>query len=301
MGNQSSLLKRVPEKEKIVRLHVRHWTRYQYDRPVFLEPHILRIRPCPTHSQTLIEHSLSISPEPVGISLNKEQDGTISHFVCFQEHCRSLTVESKVWMDLKPMNPFDFILYPTVLESFPMQYPPEIARSLSPYLATVPLSSAVHQYALEILKEVNGKTIAFLMALCQKIHADFNYERRHTGEPYSPEKTLQTRRGSCRDFVVLSMAVAQSIGIACRFVSGYFFEESSQSSPELHAWMEAYLPGGGWRGFDATIGLACAQNHIALATGNSAALAAPIQGTFRGKAESELKVKLKYETQPLSG
>ena len=84
------------------------------------------------------------------------------------------------------------------------------------------------------------------------------------------------------------------MGLAARFVSGYYFDENPKL-PDLHAWVEVYIPGGGWRGFDPSLGLACYGHHIALATGASAAGAAPIQGTFKGYAQSEMKLELEYQ------
>ena len=39
----------------------------------------------------------------------------------------------------------------------------------------------------------------------------------------SPGETLRRRSGSCRDFAVLMMEAARSLGLAARFVSGYIF------------------------------------------------------------------------------
>ena len=50
----------------------------------------------------------------------------------------------------------------------------------------------------------------------------------------------------------------------------------------MHAWAEVFLPGGGWRGYDPSRGLATAENHVAVASGRSPEAAAPITGTFRG-------------------
>ncbi|HKA56507.1 MAG TPA: transglutaminase family protein, partial [Candidatus Binatia bacterium] len=44
--------------------------------------------------------------------------------------------------------------------------------------------------------------------------------------------------------------------------------------------------GGGWRGYDPTLGLAVADRHVALAAGRTPQLAAPLTGTFRGSGVS---------------
>jgi transglutaminase-like putative cysteine protease len=64
----------------------------------------------------------------------------------------------------------------------------------------------------------------------------------------------------------------------------------------MHAWAEVYVPGGGWRGYDPTHGLAIADRHIAVAASAQPALAAPVSGTFRGtgvssKIHTELTIR----------
>jgi transglutaminase-like putative cysteine protease len=97
--------------------------------------------------------------------------------------------------------------------------------------------------------------------------------------------------GSCRDFTVLYMALCRSLGLACRFVSGYHIAES-QAEAELHAWAEVYLPGAGWRGFDPTYGVAVQENHIALSASPYPEFCLPISGHYKGLANSKLETKI---------
>jgi transglutaminase-like putative cysteine protease len=43
-----------------------------------------------------------------------------------------------------------------------------------------------------------------------------------------------------------------------------------------------WLPGAGWRGFDATSGLVANDRYVAVAVGRDSHDAAPVRGTFKG-------------------
>jgi len=49
-----------------VLFHIHHQLRYSYERPVFLEPHTLRLTPRQERGQHLLQHRLAIDPEPSG-------------------------------------------------------------------------------------------------------------------------------------------------------------------------------------------------------------------------------------------
>ena len=279
-------------------LNTRHVTTYTYDHSVVLEPHCLRLTPRADCYGSLLERQLNITPEPSHMSMSVENDGSISHWVQFKGSTRIFTVESKALISLiTDKNPFDFLIYPETCLTLPMAYPPAVLRELRTFLMADDVDPLVRDFVLEVLEQAKGKTIDFLVMLAQRMKQDFVYEFRHLGAPYQPEDTLASRRGSCRDFAILYMACAKVVGLAARFVSGYYFDENPEL-PDLHAWVEVYVPGGGWRGFDPSLGLACYGHHIALATGASAEAAAPIQGSFRkgpDKTISTMTLELEYK------
>jgi len=276
-------------------LTIKHTTSYSYDQPISLEPHRLRLTPRADSYGSLLERTLNITPYPSHISISVENDGSISHWVRFEGETKEFIVESKVRIILlEDKNPFDFLVYPVTCLNLPMVYPSETSRELQTFLMGGNIDAHVRAFAFETLAEARGQTVDFLVLLSQRMKREFVYEFRHAGAPYQPDDTLASKRGSCRDWAILYMAAARAVGLAARFVSGYYFDENPKN-PDLHAWVEVYIPGGGWRGFDPSLGLACYGHHIAIASSSSASGAAPIQGTFKGYAHSKMKLELEYE------
>ena len=83
--------------------------------------------------------------------------------------------------------------------------------------------------------------------MTQAIRADLTYEIRPHGPAQAPAVTLERGRGSCRDFAVLMIEAARSLGLAARFVSGYVYGGSAKSAAvgghgHTHAWARIYLP-----------------------------------------------------------
>jgi transglutaminase-like putative cysteine protease len=59
-----------------------------------------------------------------------------------------------------------------------------------------------------------------------------------------------------------------------------------------HAWIEAYTPTHGWRGFDPTNNLLATTNHVKMAIGRDYSDVPPTRGTFRGAAEESFAVEV---------
>ena len=97
------------------------------------------------------------------------------------------------------------------------------------------------------------------------------------------------------------------MGLAARFASGYAYTDKPDAT-DLHAWGEVFLPGGGWRGYDPSQGLAVADRHVTVAAAANPRDAAPVTGTFRGDgvtaaltAEIELQARQGTAERSLGG
>jgi transglutaminase-like putative cysteine protease len=154
---------------------------------------------------------------------------------------------------------------------------------------------AVSDFAGVVAAQAGWQILPFLDLLTRRLHQEWQHVIRPEGPPESPATTLRVRQGSCRDLSTLFCAVCRSAGIAARFVSGYETESAFQEHAYMHAWAEVYIPGGGWRGYDPSRGVAVATSHVAVAAAVDAASAAPISGSYRGSAASRMEFTISMQ------
>jgi transglutaminase-like putative cysteine protease len=266
-----------------MRIACEHTTVYRYDAPVWPEPHTIRLRPRTDAAQRLIRHEMEIAPSPAGQSWCLDRDGNVVLETWFRDPLAELSVRSSFEVETLRENPFDFLERDC----------DGSASSLAAYAET-PENAAVREFSESIAE---AGRLPFLGALNRILFEEFEHVIREEGDAASPERTLSARRASCRDLAVLFCAVCRFRGIAARFVSGYEREASIQEQPNMHAWAEVYLPGGGWRGYDPSQGLAVSTSHIAVAAAAEPKLAAPVSGAFRGAARSTMQFQIAMQVQ----
>ncbi|MGQ0792931.1 MAG: transglutaminase family protein [Deltaproteobacteria bacterium] len=270
---------------------IRHRSEYTYSQPVRFKPHFLRFRPRENPFQELLSYKLAVSPEPVSVSYHLDSDGSVFAQARFWGEYYSLIIQSTAVVRASAP-PSGWLIYPESACTLPIRYPSEEAEYLlKPYLRPKSASSDVARFAEGLAEESRWQTRSFLENLGRRINREFQNCYREMGEPYPPQRTLSEKSGSCRDFAVLFMSACRLMGIAARFVSGYQFDESSEFR-DLHAWVEVYLPGEGWRGFDPSVEGEVTERHIAVAASADPRMTAPVSGIFMGNAEARLNVDL---------
>lgn len=275
---------------------VRHITRYRYDRPVFLEPQTIRLRPRGEGAQRLRNFSLALEPAPAGLVEYRDAEGNDVACAWFNGQTEGLTVTAACEVETLRGNPFDFILTDQGVETLPVLYTLDLHERLLPALACSG-TPTVAAFASSVAAEAGGRTMDFLRRLSSRLHEMMTVVLRSEGDPLPAERTLAEGHGSCRDLAVLFLAACRTQGLAARFVSGYQEGNPDAVEHHLHAWAEVYLPGGGWRGFDPTLGQAVGEGHVALAASIDPGGAAPLSGRFRGTGAG---ASLDFELQVLT-
>lgn len=98
------------------------------------------------------------------------------------------------------------------------------------------------------------------------VHRNIRNESGSSNSFTTALETLNTRRGVCRDFAHLGIALCRAVNIPARMVVGFLHQLHPM---DLHAWFEAYI-GGRWFTFDATESVTRG-NRIVVAYGRDAA------------------------------
>ena len=255
---------------------------------------------CPRsdRAQQLQSFTLSVLPIPQGTSNFVDLDGNNLTKLWFDTPTQQLSIQTICKVETTCTNPFNYLLESWAL-SIPFNYPCSLRQQLEPYLH--PYGFVADSSALELAQEIaiatQNNTLDFLFALNQRIYKECSYSIRDIGEPFPAGVTWRNKQGSCRDYAVLFMEVCRAMGIAARFVSGYQEGDELQQSRDLHAWVEVYLPGAGWRGYDPTLGLVISDRHIPLAASAIPKYAAAVEGTVTpvemgNKVVSELRSQI---------
>lgn len=272
---------------------IAHTTTYRYNREVFPEPHVFRLRPRSDPAQSLEGFSIRVTPEPAGMAEGLDGWGNPVAWTWFSGMTEELEVVTEARVSTHRTNPFDY-LPDAERRDLPVRYGDD-ASALVPYLAEGP-SSAAAGLAQDVRDETGPNLLDFLRGVTDRLYEDIDVIIREEGDAWGPDETLERGEGSCRDLTVVYCAACRAQGVAARFVSGYQEGDPDQRDRYLHAWAEVYVPGGGWRGYDPTLGLAVADRHVALAAAADPAGAAPTAGTVRGTgatAEMDARIELR--------
>lgn len=280
-------------------LRLRHTTVYEYTAPVRLGPHRLVVRPREGHD--LRVDSFSLRLEPRGrVEWNRDIFGnSVAQVLEFAEPAARLSVTSEavLWRSLADPSP-----RPRRAPDWPVAYDPLEAAMAEVYRRPVypgDRDTVTAWLTRDGSPEPRSATEA-LDALCGRIRSEIAYARREEKGVFSPAQTLVQRTGSCRDMAVLFLEAGRALGFAMRFASGYLECAASRSGQATtHAWVEAYLPELGWRGYDASSGRMTTASHIVTGVSNHPRGVMPVSGVFHGAGASTQGLTVRVLTERL--
>ena len=273
---------------------IRHLTRFQYSAPISESVMVVYMKPRTDGHQRTLSFDLLISPFAQPQYYPDFLKNEVYHFDVPRHHTR-LTITAEAIVEVRPFTPLPAHLEPeawNLLDAetasgdyWDMLMPSHFVRPSPP----------VDALAAELNVTRRADPLTVLCELNSAIYRTFDYSPQTTNVDSPIEHALEDRRGVCQDFAhIMLTLVRDRLRIPCRYVSGYLYtgkEDHDRSAEDAtHAWIETWLPGLGWVGFDPTNNLIAADRHIAVAVGRDYADVPPTRGVFKGEAETELSV-----------
>ena len=297
-------------------VNIRHLTRYRYRRPVAFGEHRVMFRPLESYDQRILDARLVILPTPLELRFVHDVFGNCVGVARFAGRADSISFESHVRLDHAPapLVTEEEDLIDAAAQTFPFAYSPDdmpdLMRSIERQHPDP--ERRLERWAQQFLRQ-DGPTglVAALSEMTHAIRRDFSYCQRLYGPAQAPLETLRLGSGTCRDYAMLMMEAARSLGLAARFVSGYVYSRAGGGGPNraggghTHAWVRVFLPSCGWVEFDPTNGIVGATDLIRVAITRDPRQAAPLCGSYDGEAEDflgmdvEVDVDVEREDAPM--
>lgn len=273
-------------------IELTHTLTYKYDSPISLGDHRLCLQPRGHGHQRLLEHELTVSPEPCNHFALVAASGDEIQRVRFQGTTSHLCIEARSKVKTRAAAPLEECFNPV---NPPLPYPRghlngDLQGALEGWLPNGQHDPSAIALTQDALMGGNQGAIPFLNQLMATIQDRVKYTERHLGPAWPAGRTLRERVGSCRDLAMLMVECCRSVGLPARFTSGYQLTDPPPSEYELHAWAEIYLPGAGWRGFDPSAGREINDRYIVLASSSKPELTAAVSGNFTGPLNTTSKL-----------
>jgi transglutaminase-like putative cysteine protease len=263
-----------------MKLEIVHSTRYRYSGPIAETVMEVRLRPMDGNGQSCTKFGLEVSS---GIKPRSYLDGygnSVHYFNLVRPHTRlSITSRSVVETGLEvDVDPGENLVHDFLRFRSPVTDVPGVRELADRHpIADLGAGPAVERALDE---------------LTLTISREFAYDRAVTNVYSAVDDVLELRAGVCQDFAHLFIAVARAMGVPARYVSGYIHAPGAATTAS-HAWAEAWLPGRGWVGYDATHPVRTSEHHVRLAVGRDYSDAAPTRGIYVGSATGTMDVKVR--------
>ena len=292
-----------PLEHPVIRLRIAHRTTYRYRTPVNLGPHRLMLRP--RESRDLHLSSIDVTVKPAAV-MTWAQDvfGNAIATATFQGLVDTLVIDSvaEVQLEAVAWPVFDIAASAIV---YPFRYSDDERADLG--ALAIPQysdpSGRLQAWASAFVRDQQTDTLALLKDLSIGVFNAIKYQAREDEGTQSPIQTLDRGFGSCRDFAVLFIEAARSLGFGARIVSGYLYVQGpsivgSIGPGSTHAWAEVYVPGAGWITFDPTNRCVGGFNLIPVAVARDIRQAVPVTGSFVGMTDAFLGMSVVVTVRP---
>jgi len=258
-----------------MQLHIRHETRYRYDRPVKYSVQSLHLTPRRDPSQRALSWTITAP----GRRLEQiDAYGNISHLLTIEQPHREIqivvrgvveTADTESRQDDGPLSPLAY---------------------LAPTALTAP-SEELKAFAHQAL-ELGGNPRARAEALAEAVFRAVRYKQGTSEVQDSAAVAFKSGEGVCQDHAHVYIASARALGIPARYVSGYLYTGDA-SEAASHAWVDVWLGADiGWQSLDVTHQRPAIRTYCRLAVGRDYLDAAPVRGVRQGGGGEQMEANV---------
>lgn len=258
-----------------MQLHIRHETRYRYERPVKYSVQSLHLTPRRDPCQRAVTWNILAPGRRVE---QIDAYGNISHLLTIEQPHREIhivvrgvveTADIESRQDDGPLSPLAF-LAPTALTA-----PNDEIKAFA-------------RRALENVKEPQARA----HALAEAVFRAVRYKSGTSDVQDNAAAAFSSGEGVCQDHAHVYLASARALGIPARYVSGYLYTGDT-SDAASHAWVDVWLgPDIGWQSLDVTHQRPAVRTYCRLAVGRDYLDAAPVRGVRHGGGGEKMEAKV---------
>ncbi|HVN89374.1 MAG TPA: transglutaminase family protein [Candidatus Binataceae bacterium] len=276
-----------------MRFRIKHTTRFDYDSPAYDSHNELRMCPWNRNGQRCLQFELK--SEPAGAILAFDDFyGNQGHSLSVADPHDALAITATSTVEIA--NP-DYLNYPDVPFSRFLSGDGERGNQFYEFLAQsryIPFSERLRKFFWNGARPRGSDDVAeYVMRVVCYVRDQFEYETTKTHVHSSLNEILKSGGGVCQDFAHLTIGLLRLAGVPARYVSGYiaparFTGGDTLGEQASHAWLEAWLPGPGWVGFDPTHRCRTDQRHIGVAIGRDYGDVPPVRGAYRSDGTKSL-------------
>jgi transglutaminase-like putative cysteine protease len=283
------------------RLRIIHSTQFEYDAPVRRSLHKVHLRPITDWKQRVTAYALDVIPATRLAEAEDVFGNWVTRFECAEPY-QAMVITATSELEILDVNPFAFTDVP-IRPSFPLVWMPWEQTMLAPYLRPDELPDTqlqeLYDYAMGFVKRNDGDLMETLFAINLELFRRYQYVPGSTTMHTTAYQVYCTRRGVCQDFATLFITLARLLGLPARYVCGYVYTgnhaEARAQSDASHAWVQLYIPGIGWKGFDPTNGVLPHLDHVRVGYGRHWRDTAPTSGTLYTKTTERMTVGVRVD------
>lgn len=269
-----------------MKLRIAHRTVYRYRDPPRHLVQTLRLTPVDSPGQRVQHWSVT-----TGAELWREVDawGNVCHGHTLDRPGRVLVIDAGGDVDTSPE--------PQRVD--PSGVAPELYQRPSPFTVADPAIVALGRAGLQVASAREASRLAdapHLLALADQVCRAVVYRPGVTDAATTAAQALHGGAGVCQDQAHVYIAACRSLGLAARYVSGYFLSLDRPSPVHAsHAWAEVCVAPAErrWLAVDVTHGCLTDERHVHLAHGPDYGACLPVRGVRVGGDGETLDVDIR--------